>query len=339
MSGNPDSILRRPDVRGLLSWAVQGNEKIMPLPRREGKRFPELSRLFGDTAKIVALLEELVSCDIFRKVKAYSQPACPSCGFIDIFDNHACPYCEGQDLEKGDQVQHHSCGYVDREVRFQKDGQLICPRCLEELKLIGTDYQRIENIFHCNHCERDFSVARLVHTCVSCGISFPYEKADLKPAFGYILNEEKRDEIIANSLIGLPIIRLLETRGYDVTAPGILKGRSGTEHLFDIVATQDGKSTVFTLTTGPHERDQESVLSLFAKFYDVHAERAVLIAVPGLSPNGKRLAETYGIEYVEGTATEEILRDMPMLTSGNRVSILTLDRILQRENLANAASP
>ncbi|UCD72810.1 MAG: hypothetical protein JSW01_04985, partial [Candidatus Bathyarchaeota archaeon] len=98
-------------------------------------------------------------------------------------------------------------------------------------------------------------------------------------------------------------------------APGTLKGRSGAEHLFDIVASRDGKNIVFAVTTGPTERDPRPVLSFFAKTYDVPAEREVLIAIPRLPEDARKLAETYGIEYMEVETTEEILKNMPALFS------------------------
>jgi len=306
-------ILLRPGVRRLLSWVVQGHEKITSLHLKEGDRFPEVTRLLGDSEQTVALLEELASRGIFRRVKAYSEPACPDCKSTDLSEKYVCPFCEGEDLDKGERIQHHGCGHVDLETRFQKDGELICPRCGKELRLIGTDYQRIENIFRCNDCSRDFSIPKIVKICNTCNNPFPHEKAELKPIYGYTLNEERRTEIIAHCLIEIPLTRLLESQGYDVVTLGILKGRSGIEHLFDIVAERDGNITILDLIAAPTERDKESILNFFAKSYDVPANRAVLIAVPNLSEDGKQLAETYGIEYLEGTTITEAIKGLPAL--------------------------
>lgn len=198
------TMLQRTDIRRLLSWTVQGHEKIIPLPTREGDRFPEVSRIIGDPEKVVLMLEELTYYGIYRRVKAYSELVCPSCKSAEVSDKYACPFCNGQDLEKGVQIQHFSCGHVDLEARFQKDGNFACPRCGKEPRLIGTDYQRIENVFHCNHCGREFSIPKIAQTCSDCNASFAHEEADLKPVFGYTFNEEKRDEILADSLMVFP---------------------------------------------------------------------------------------------------------------------------------------
>lgn len=336
MSGSQDSILPRPEVRQLLSWVIQGHEKIAPLPLKDNDRFPEVNKIIGDSMTAVPLLEELASYGLLHRIKAYSEPSCPNCGSTQIFDKYLCPLCEGQNLDKGQRIQHYACGHVDLKVRFNKDGKLICPKCGKELKLIGTDYQRIEDVFHCNDCHRDSSMPKVLQTCSICSTSYPHEKAELKPIFGYVFNEEKRTEVIANALVELPIVKLLKAQGYSISMPGTLKGRSGAEHLFDIVATRYEKSIVFAITTGPSERGPKPVLNFFAKTYDVPAEREVLIAIPRLSKDAKKLAETYGMEYMEGETAEEILKDMPMLFSEPRIPTLPVDQLIQREIIEEA---
>lgn len=315
MNGSQDSILLQPPIRKLLSWIVQGHEKIVPLPVEACDRFPEVNEIIGDSTKAVSLLENLASYGLLNRLKTCSEPSCPNCGSTQIFNRYVCPLCESQNLDKRQRIQHYACGYVDFEDCFNKDEKLICPKCRKELKLIGTDYQRIKNVFHCNDCNHNSSIPKIIQTCLNCRASYPHEKADLKPIFGYIFNEEKRAEVLANILVELPLIQLLEAHGYRINAPGTLKGRSGAEHLFDIVASRDGKSIVFAVTTGPTERKPKPVLSFFAKTYDVPAVREVLIAIPRLSKEAKKLAETYGIEYIEGETTEEILKNMPALFS------------------------
>lgn len=299
--------LRRLDIGRLLGWTVQGHERIIPLRVKEGYRFPEVSRLLEDPEKTIPLLEELTSYGMYRRIKVRSEPACPECGSTGISDEYVCPFCGGQDLDKGERIQHFGCGHVDSETRFSKDGGLICPKCGKELKLTGTDYQRIDGIFRCNECGRDFSVPKITQSCVSCGASFTPEKADLNPIFGYVFNEEKRAKVMTEGLMHLSVIKLLKAQGYDVRSPGTLKGRSGTEHLFDIVAIRDDRYTVFALAVGSSECNQDFVLNFFARFYDVSAERAVLMAVPRLSRDAKNLAEIYGIDCFEGSSIEEIL--------------------------------
>jgi hypothetical protein len=279
----------------------------MPSPSNGNDSFSEVARILGANVDIVLLLEEMASCGIYLRRRIDSKPACSNCGSINISYKYVCPFCGGHDLDKGVRIEHHECGHVDFQTQFEKGRELICPKCRKELKLLGTDYHRLEGFILCNECKREFSIPKIVQTCLSCGVNCSFEKADIKPIFGYILNENLSSEIVSYCSIEPPIIGFLEAQAYKIEAPGRLKGESGTDHLFDIVATQDERTIIFTLANGPSETDQDFAINLLGRYSDVRADRAVLVATPRLSNTAKRLLEFYGIEHVEGETKEEIV--------------------------------
>lgn len=306
-------LYKRPDVRQLLSWTVQGHEDIRPLPAKIDDCFPEVSRILGDPERSVPLLEELSSAGLYHRVKVGVEPVCPECGDSKISSSYVCPYCESWDIEKGARIEHYACGHVDYQNNFYKDGQLICPKCENELRLIGTDYQRIGNLFHCNECKRDSSIPKIIGTCIDHGHTFSYEEANLKPVYGYTFNETLRDEIAAHCLIELPIIRFMESMGYMAKPLVTLIGGSGADHTFDIVATGGDKTVVFALTSDQSEISREAVLNFFAKLYDVKSDHAILVAMPRLSADAQKLANLYSIEYIEGETIEEVVNKLRKL--------------------------
>ncbi|UCD72771.1 MAG: hypothetical protein JSW01_04785 [Candidatus Bathyarchaeota archaeon] len=300
-------LYKRSEVRRLLCWSLQGHRSIIPSPSNGDAPFPEVAKILRANMDIVLLLEEMASCGIYLRRRIYSKPACSNCGSINVSYKYVCPLCGGHDLDKGVRIEHHECGHVDFQTQFEKGRELICPKCGKELKLLGTDYHRLEGFILCNECKREFSIPKIVQTCLSCGVECSFEKADIKPIFGYILNENLNSEIISYCSIEPPIVEFLETHGYEVEAPGKLGGESGTDHLFDIVATQGERAIVFTLANGSSETDEDFAINLLGRFSDVHADRAVLVSTPRLSNTAKRLLEFYGIEHVEGETKEEIV--------------------------------
>jgi len=102
--------------------------------------------------------------------------------------------------------------------------------------------------------------------------------------------------------------------GLSVESPGLIKGKSGANHSFDIIAFQEDnlqKVIVVDLamSTGSVVSEQP-VIALFAKIFDVSPERAFLIAIPKLSENAKRMAELYKIHAIEAENQEEALASL-----------------------------
>ena len=49
---------------------------------------------------------------------------------------------------------------------------------------------------------------------------------------------------------------------------------------------------------------------MFAKMFDVKPDRAIIIAVPGMSEVGRRLAESYKIDLIEASGVDELRRKL-----------------------------
>jgi hypothetical protein len=98
-----------------------------------------------------------------------------------------------------------------------------------------------------------------------------------------------------------------------VESPGLLKGKSGANHSFDIVAYEEDKSQAIVvdlaMSTGTVFSEQP-VIALFAKIFDVSPEKSYLIAIPKLSENGKKMAELYKILVIEAKNQEEAVASL-----------------------------
>ena len=294
-------------VRTLLTWTIGGHEEIEPVRERCDYSFPEVNKLLGiEDAK--PLLEELASKGFYSRKVVDHIPSCPNCGSLELYDKYTCPYCHKENLTKGVMLEHYACGHVDFLEKFERDGDLICPKCGKKLKLVGTDYRRIENLFVCSNCNRKFSVPDVQHVCSACNISFSYDKAELKPVYSYAFNEKMRGRVMAEYAVALPIAESLRKKGYTVSAPGMLGGKSGAVHTFDIVASKGGKNTVLSMHSAGDAN--QALVALFAKSLDINPERAILISLGGLNVEAKRLAQLYGIETLEGKDAEEVIGNL-----------------------------
>jgi hypothetical protein len=148
-------------------------------------------------------------------------------------------------------------------------------------------------------------------------LNFTFEDTIIKDVYSYRLREEAKQEAGLGWVLVAPVKEFLTEIGLEVEGPAFLKGKSGANHMFDVVARSKdatGKATVIDLATsleGPVS--EQSVIALFAKIFDVSPQRAFLIAIPRMSDNGKKMAELYNIRLIEARDPKEAVKSLAMM--------------------------
>jgi hypothetical protein len=134
----------------------------------------------------------------------------------------------------------------------------------------------------------------------------------IKDVYAYSLKAEAKEEAALGWVLIAPIREFFSENGFEVESPAFLKGKSGANHMFDIVA-HDGetgkKVTVIDLATSAEgEVSEQPVIALFAKIFDVSPDKAYLIAIPKMNENGKKMAELYNIQIIEAKNQKEVIK-------------------------------
>lgn len=99
------------------------------------------------------------------------QRECPHCrsshlSFIDV-----CPNCGSLDIAQQASLHCFTCGHVDVQNNFLQGDALVCPKCLTQLRHIGSDFDRpIEN-HNCHACHHIFVESDVQVRCMHCGKS------------------------------------------------------------------------------------------------------------------------------------------------------------------------
>jgi hypothetical protein len=204
---------------------------------------------------------------------------------------------------------------MDVEENFKKgSNKLVCPKCHEELRKLDIDYRKAGMWCTCKDCSKSFDIPVTAHFCRDCHTSFTFEEAVIKDVYAYSLKEEVKEEVAIGWVVIAPIRDFLVESGFEVESPAFIKGKSGANHMFDIVAYEGEeeaarKVTVIDLATSAENAvSEQPVIALFAKIYDVSPENAYLIAIPKMSENGKKMAELYSIKLVEAKNQKEAIK-------------------------------
>jgi hypothetical protein len=142
-------------------------------------------------------------------------------------------------------------------------------------------------------------------------LNFTFEDTIIKDVYSYTLREEARLEAPLGWVLVAPIKELLAESGLEVQGPAFVKGKSGANHMFDVVAKgkDASKLTVVDLATSTEDVvSEQPVIALFAKIFDVSPDSAYLVAIPRMNENAKKMAELYKIQVVEGRNEKEAIR-------------------------------
>lgn len=148
--------------------------------------------------------------------------------------------------------------------------------------------------------------------CRHCRSSVKKEEAFFRPVLSYRFSDEGIDKI-TDRLVVKPLMDFLHERGYRTESPGVLLGESNVSHSFDIIAYSIGHEEgvlVMDFVVSDRTIGESKIISMFAKVFDTTPLKSILVALPGVTNDAKRLAEQYNIEIVESNNVKTIWKDL-----------------------------
>lgn len=277
-----------------------------------GYRYPVVEAIVGDAANAEDFLNRLCEAGILEKRLYDKIIYCPKCGSANISIHYCCPYCKSFDIQKSSLIEHVKCGYMDIEKNFLKGDKLSCPKCHEQLEKLDVDYRQAGTWCTCKNCNKNFDIPINTHFCRDCHADSTFEDAVIKDVYNYSLKEEIREEVSVGWVVIEPISLFLRENGFEVESHAFLEGKSGANHMFDIVAYKgDVKREVSVIDLAISTEDavpEQPVIALFAKIFDVSPDNAYLIAIPEMNENGKKMAGLYNIKVVEAKNQKEAVK-------------------------------
>lgn len=281
---------------------------------KHGLRYPDVEEIIGEPHPgEEEFLARLYDAGILNRELYDSVLYCANCGSANVSIRYCCPYCKSFNIRKSSLIEHVKCGYMDVEEKFCVEKKLVCPKCHEELTKMGVDYRKAGVWCTCNNCGKSFDIPVPHHFCRECRHVFPFEQAVFKEAYAYSLNEEAIKQVALDWTVLAPIGSFMEERGFKVESPGLLGGKSGVKHMFDIVAR--GKGTVrniivinVSVSTTREPIPDQFIIEMFAKTFDSAVDKAFLIAIPKISKSGRKLASLYKIHVIEAEKPDKALK-------------------------------
>ncbi|HVO29163.1 MAG TPA: hypothetical protein VMV18_00405 [bacterium] len=135
-------------------------------------------------------LAALVKSGFLRAEHADRVYRCP-CGDARLHFRDACEHCRSTDMGVMNVLRHH-CGHSAASGSFWKGEELVCPKCGEQLKVAGEDYEGPLDETRCRGCGKPARAGLTLATCAGCGETTQAERLVSDDARRYTLTENGR---------------------------------------------------------------------------------------------------------------------------------------------------
>jgi len=152
--------------------------------------------------RLIAELEKLRGEGMVEAEPIHTIVGCPRCPSMEAVFHIVCPDCGSVQLTKGEALEHLTCGHVNFRSSFERNGDLVCPKCDRKLKQIGVDYRRLGSYYRCKNDHTSGHPA-FNFSCSKCGEEFDLDSAQIKILNRYKLTKDGRRRLRFSSRNGI----------------------------------------------------------------------------------------------------------------------------------------
>lgn len=168
--------------------------------------------LLGARADLRGELENLTEYGLLRRSHFMRTHGCRKCDSARLHAYEACPSCGSSDLQDEAIVHHYRCGAQEAESHFTNGHRLICPKCHDELRHYGVDYDKPGHIVSCRACGAANSEPDPAFICLDCAAVTAGGDLSQKDWYHYELTEEGLQALQSNHLPLLDITAYVNGR-------------------------------------------------------------------------------------------------------------------------------
>ncbi|MGD9116066.1 MAG: restriction endonuclease [Dehalococcoidia bacterium] len=277
-----------------------------------GFRYPVVEKLLEvEAPEAVAILESLVDKGALVREFFDRVLRCPQCRSVNLRPSNCCPKCGSRNLARGRVLEHLACHFVGLEDEFVGNKNYICPKCGLELRISGGDYQSLGMMNKCLDCYEIFAQPEVQWRCLKCGALTPPDEINEVNVYSYRFNETKREWLEFEVKPKSQLIEFLKRLDYDVIEDAVVRGRSGAEHVIDILATKDDGVVVHDIAIGIKVAGGDIGLGEVCDFddiaYDSGIHDKVLVVLPGLRAEAEKFAQQQRIHVIKMRELEAVL--------------------------------
>jgi hypothetical protein len=195
----PREILETEDPRLMLLARLFVRDRALK-PRSEVRA--RATFVYDDEAVIpgaARFAEELTALGLMERKFADKTTVCPHCVSARMTVREYCSRCGCSNIVEEPIVHHLKCGGQFPERDFRRGPDLVCPKCLQQLKNFSVDYDRPGSIGVCLPCGHLSTEHMVGFQCLDCDSRVDARNADSKTIYAYDLTEAGRACVVSGS--------------------------------------------------------------------------------------------------------------------------------------------
>lgn len=307
-------------VHEIMSGKLTEMKPTTNIATQSGFAYPEVEKMLeSSTSETVATLEFMANEDILERNLYENIRFCPKCQSPNLKPGLGCPECGSGNIAKGRILEHLSCRNNSLEEDYANNGKYVCPKCRQELRFLGTDYQSLGINYKCRECGAISKEAAFSMQCIQCSHLFPESDAKELVLYSYRLNEERRRQWQFELSEKPRFVAFLRGQGYEVIEGAKVNGttKSGAKHSLDILAQRSDGLINYIIGIGiiiNNLGENVNLTEVFAfdnKVYDLGIHDKVLLVIPRLSPEASQFARQQRIKVIEEKDMEVLFKSIP----------------------------
>jgi len=284
--GQMGNTMDRNIVVKLLRYIASRHHALLPVSTvrsRSGFVYPELEPFLNTTDEgVFQTLEFLEQQNLISGEFKTKARFCNHCHSAFLNFKEVCVHCGSEDLKMDELIHHFKCGYTAEMADFQREDELVCPKCDRTLRHIGVDYDKPSIMYRCNSCTHAFQEPDVMTSCFSCGRSTEPENQLFKTI-----------------------------KNYTITAIGESAARHGLENLFGSIVENE-----IPLTSYQQFTQFINIEAARIERYKISTSSLILINFKGLDSLYVRLGARAGSMFRElSSIIESILRTSDVVTA------------------------
>lgn len=262
------------------------------------------------------MVDKIISLGLGTKVYFDQVLKCNNCGTGNVTVRFNCPFCSSTEIDKELLIEHSADGVMALLSSFKKkEGSLVCPGCGKVLEQEGKDYRNVGIWYGCQSCKKQFDTPKVKYVCRNCNKEIEIQDIVITGVYRIVLKKEVMEELSTRILIVQPVFQALTEFQLSPSMPGLLTGKSGIEHTFGIIGIKGNKNVAIDLAISKTKINEGPILAMSAKVMDTLPTKSIIICVPGLQDNAKKVAGIYGISVIEGKTVDDATEQLRKVLS------------------------